>query len=898
MEDIYAFKLLDKELQSIQSIQNPPPGYDGIQTYYKKTTEVIDHAVNTTQKVARYGEAINAKLEEIQSALNQSTKKIEEQIKKAIDSIEVGTNSKQSSKDMEYMLMLQNLETKKQRLQEFIIKTQQILEKVKQGASVTNSHIEQLRGYDEANKQEQEDDEQRKKEETERAKEKEEDKNRKEDDNKKRMGEEVLRNKEEDELLKREEEDKHRNEEEIKQKEEIERKSKTEEEKKQRSKDPANWTPHTYRRSDGHQGTFHSGICCQVFAMPETLQEEDLECMASDEWRDNEGPTLAIGEKAASSLTEVKVIEGDKDIQVPIRICVPHCSVYDSSDEVIVMASIDGGEWTNHQPVTVPSRQTSHPDLNFAGIDVASFRSVKILAVAKTRSEEYLVDKSGISQASTLDKNIKIFVPRYTFQKQTKVKLEIRPIRDNSLTFATQYYDHCRNVLSTSSVMAMTCEAPTEQSIELDLTRNAPNDIETSDKRRHIGLYKCRGDKWKIAESEMKGNGNVTLKLPSRRDTYVVLEIEGRLGIPDEEFFNAADELCFHSKASIVRVIAKQRADNPINLMIQCVRRDLVYSRLSELQRMGYSVGPDTSKEFALIDGQAIVLRCYGTFTMTPESEVKLIFHAFMDTAKQEVTLQALNEYKYKAFEGYLGYLHFEVLKDNREGAHYVETSGTLPINIPKTGPWTSRAHFQFPHYQTTLAKFLAKKLTVQAKDGTWRQVIFSLGSHRDMYHIKRKAAGKCKTRKNECEICEITLHDWMKSRPILEDKIKLILSVLRECNLCTLSAECEKLVNIHKKYLSDECIREMAKKITNDWSSLARKLGLSEEDIASCKNDSDGSNEEKAFMMLFKWRVSEKVINTGLNVFDDLLGILETMQNFNDLKEYVRHTLHLISKD
>ncbi|KAL3890766.1 hypothetical protein ACJMK2_003044 [Sinanodonta woodiana] len=364
------------------------------------------------------------------------------------------------------------------------------------------------------------------------------------------------------------------------------------------------------------------------------------------------------------------------------------------------------------------------------------------------------------------------------------------------------------------------------------------------------------------------------------------MEIEGRLGIPNDEFLKAADELYFHSNASIVRVVAKQRADNPYRLMIQCVRRDQVSLCLNELERKGYNIGPDTSKEFVLIDGQAISVRSSGNITMTPYSEVKLIFHAYMDTAKEEVTLQAKDEYKQKEFEGYVGNLQFEILKDNREGTLFIKTSGSLPINLPKRTierPRTARTCIRFPHYP---------------KDGTWLQVIFSLGSRREMENIRRRAATRCETPHNEYEICEIILQDWMKSKPVQDDKIKPILWALEDCHRMALSDECKKFIHIHTKYLSDECMSEMAKKITNDWSSLARKLGLSEEDITSCKNGSEGSQEDEAFTMLCKWRVSEAVVNSGIDVFNDLLGILETMQNLNGLKEYVRHTLNLISKE
>ncbi|KAK3609000.1 hypothetical protein CHS0354_003899 [Potamilus streckersoni] len=867
---------------------------------------VIDHALDTTQDVGRYGEAINLKMEEMRSALEQSTRKMQEQIKKALDSIKVGINGKFPSKTMDYVMRLQKLEVKKQRLEESILKTQEIMDKVQQGVNVTMGDIEFLRGCIQSwleekieSYQEEQDrleKERIEKEEEERKRKEEEERKRKEDEERKRKEEEERRKKEEEERLKREAEERQRKEEERKRREEIERKRREEEERlkreakekeeeERRRKDPANWTPYTYRRSDGESDSFHRGICCQVSAMTGTLQEEDLECCASDEWSDMDGPTLAIGEKLTSSLVEVKVKEDQKELKVPTRVYVPHCTVSDSSDEVIVKASIDGGEWIDQHPVTVPAGQISQ----------------SLLAVAKTRCQELVVDKNGINQAAAVDKNIRLFVPRDTFRKPNKMKLEIRQIRENSLAFATQYYDHCHNVLSTSSVMAITCETPTEKDIELDLTRNTPNDKKTSEKGRYIHLYKCRGDNWRIADSEIKGkNMDVSINLPNRKDYYVVLEIEGRLGIPSEEFLKAADELYFHSNASIVRIVAKQKADNPHIIMIQCVRRDQVSSRVSELERLGYSLGPDTNKEFALIDGQAITLRCAGNITMTPMSEVKIIFHAYMDTAKEEVYLQAVDEYKQKEFDGYVGQLQFEVLKDDREGALYTKTSGSLPVTLPKRvidRPRTARARIRFPHYLTTLAKFLAMKLTTQAKDDTWLQVIFSLGSRRDMDNIRRRAATRCETPNNECQICEIILQDWMKSKPVQEDKIKPILRALQDCHKMTLSDECEKFVHIHMNYLSDNCMLEMAKKIENDWCSLARNLGISEDDITACKNVSKGSSEKEAVMMLCKWRVSESVINSGLDVFNDLLGVLETMQNSMGLKEYVRHIVTMINK-
>ncbi|KAL3890764.1 hypothetical protein ACJMK2_003042 [Sinanodonta woodiana] len=87
MADIEALRLLIKDIHSIQSLPNPPQSYDGIEQFEKTSTEVIDHACDTTQKVAKYGEAIDAKMKEMSSALNELKRKNAEQLKKTINSL-------------------------------------------------------------------------------------------------------------------------------------------------------------------------------------------------------------------------------------------------------------------------------------------------------------------------------------------------------------------------------------------------------------------------------------------------------------------------------------------------------------------------------------------------------------------------------------------------------------------------------------------------------------------------------------------------------------------------------------------------------------------------------------------------------------------------------------------
>ncbi|KAK3576629.1 hypothetical protein CHS0354_023147 [Potamilus streckersoni] len=55
-----------------------------------------------------------------------------------------------------------------------------------------------------------------------------------------------------------------------------------------------------------------------------------------------------------------------------------------------------------------------------------------------------------------------------------------------------------------------------------------------------------------------------------------------------------------------------------------------------------------------------------------------------METAKQEVHLRVVDEYRQKDSHVYLGNIQFEVMRDKRDGAFYNIHKGSLPLTLPK----------------------------------------------------------------------------------------------------------------------------------------------------------------------------------------------------------------------
>ena len=95
--------------------------------------------------------------------------------------------------------------------------------------------------------------------------------------------------------------------------------------------------------------------------------------------------------------------------------------------------------------------------------------------------------------------------------------------------------------------------------------------------------------------------------------------------VPKETVLLAAEELYNHAYKSVVRLIAKQKIDNPSTLMIHCVRREKINARLAELVDLGYDYGPDTSKEFCLLDGQKLDIRFKGNIGMRTRSNENVL---------------------------------------------------------------------------------------------------------------------------------------------------------------------------------------------------------------------------------------------------------------------------------
>ncbi|KAK3608999.1 hypothetical protein CHS0354_003898 [Potamilus streckersoni] len=180
-------------------------------------------------------------------------------------------------------------------------------------------------------------------------------------------------------------------------------------------------------------------------------------------------------------------------------------------------------------------------------------------------------------------------------------------------------------------------------------------------------------------------------------------------------------------------------------------------------------------------------------------------------------------------------------------------------------------------------------KLT-QPKDDSWLQVLFRLAPQREMDMIRRRAATQCEPSKNTTrQMCEIMLKDWMKSKPVKDDKIRPVLKALEDCKRYSLLEECKRFLHIHQTFLSDTSVAHMTKLLGANWKSVALKLGMSNEDVEDCKRKADEDNKEEAFELLSRWRLSDQVISSGTDLFADLLEQLDSTRQNDRFISYIK---------
>ncbi|XP_060603079.1 FK506-binding protein 5-like [Ruditapes philippinarum] len=542
----------------------------------------------------------------------------------------------------------------------------------------------------------------RKAEEERKRKEEEERMRKEEEERKKREEEERIRREEEEKKRRLEEERKRREEEAVRKKEEERQRLEAEKREKERlrkeaeertwRRDPNNWDPVTYNRDCGEvdgKHAYHNGISCVMASAPGGIGKDDIECSASDEV-DSIIEVLETDEKPVSSLIEIKSTKGTLKTEVPTRLCIPHYSLYSSSDETVVKVSLNGADWIIVTPLPTTSKMEEQEKLvkKLAGIDVNDFSSLKAIVVTRPRCQTIIVDRPGISVYSTMDKNVKLFVPRNAFETKTELKLMVQSVSDNSLSSFGKDNSELENILAVSPVLTLICGRHPKKAIEVDLIKSSQKQSNGQFQRgKTYQMYTSKDKVWKFADVEYKGHqDDLTMMLPPGREKYTVMELDMPSSFPEENVPQIAEALHVCINKTAVVMVAKQHENDLKKCEVRIIRRDILKETMIYLSENGYTEGPEPCAEFNLQEGQQLEIICTGNIDdeLKTDTNVRLTYLSYIGGITGARSLRIKDTWKQKDLPAYVGTLRCTIFKNTASHDSSLSRSVELTISLPK----------------------------------------------------------------------------------------------------------------------------------------------------------------------------------------------------------------------
>ncbi|WAR27962.1 RBP2A-like protein [Mya arenaria] len=832
MADIAALKILSSQIESFQKLPDPPDTLSDAEfdNYKARLEQSIGKGVKSVQDVSAYAENIIKKLDELKKCLPEQVKRIQDAIKALFGRLVVvppgGTLPNENLKFMQriHELEMKAKELMNHRLNELISETESVCARLKDGAALTVGDIDNLKGCLESwekSKQESFDEEKRRKEEERRRKEQEERRRREENERRKQEEEERKRQEEEERKRREEEERRRREEEERQRKEEEERQRREEEERIKREKEER-----LRREAEDREKERQKKLDEEKLKREMERQRQDAEARERERRRKEE---------------EERAKRKDPNNWEPI--------VYDRPcDEV-------GGKKAFHSGVCC---MVAAPPGDIAREDVECNASDELDDVI-----EILDD--GEKPASSII-NIE--------SKKGLLKSEVNPISPETIVQNAKDDSLWENVMSTSSMISISCQRAPAKEIEVDITHHTTASGGRSSRGKLYHMFTTRDKVWKFADMEYKGTKDVvSVTLPAFKDRFSLFELEMPANIPKETALKVAQSCHEQMFKSPVRMIVRQRDVDPQKALVMIAGKKHVINFIDQLKNDGYSYGPDVTKQFGLRDGQRLILTCAGNIGTSSGKNgvVKMTYYTYMNVIKEPLQLHVVDMYKQKDLQEYCGIVRLTV--DN--GTEFPDEQFDLTVTLPKIERQKTifpGTRVRFPYYLTALAGFLSRQVC-ENDELSWKDVLLGIvGSKRELESLIRVAKRKVEDDNDAPSVCTVTLCDWMKATTKKEDKVYHILDTLDYEGLYELHNKCSAFVQFQKEVMTDTALSEISSTTSKSANVLAEDLHLNKEAVDRCKKEC--GEDSLVLHLLYEWRESDEAIKYGDRALDRLRAL------------------------
>ncbi|XP_060552893.1 uncharacterized protein LOC132714135 [Ruditapes philippinarum] len=397
-----------------------------------------------------------------------------------------------------------------------------------------------------------------------------------------------------------------------------------------------------YKRNDSEIDgnlSYHKGVGAVLQTTCQEFGVESISCDIIDELENNMLPDFVEGERAVSfQIHFQKKLGSDFTLKEgeSFKLFVPHRHVYEF-EEASLIQSVNGGDWEPCDPID--ETPSSFDDVQIVCTELSDLTDIKLIAIAREKVEYIIAGESDVDQTSKYDQSVTLRMPKETFKSRTEVKLLVHDTHRREMLTAIEIHDECKQIMSCTSFVSIICEQMTKE--DFSVIMQLPEDKDAECK---YTMFSLDDHGWTLADCEWsKGEKELAVHLMAGAKKYRIIGLELPKDMSAEEKFEAVKWLHDHTSHYLVRLLFRQREDDPTQAVVICLGSKIVKRGIYELKELGYSVGGYPSSQFCLLEGDVLSLQFEGEITATPvySEKMEMAFYPQKEIATKQLKLHS-----------------------------------------------------------------------------------------------------------------------------------------------------------------------------------------------------------------------------------------------------------------
>ncbi|XP_045157638.2 uncharacterized protein LOC123523933 [Mercenaria mercenaria] len=397
-----------------------------------------------------------------------------------------------------------------------------------------------------------------------------------------------------------------------------------------------------YKRNDSEIDgnlSYHKGVGAVLQTCNQEFGVDSVSCEIIDELENNMLPDFVEGERAVSfQLHFQKKLGSDFTLKEgeSFKLFLPHRTIHEF-EEASLIQSVNGEDWEPCDPLD--ETPSSIDDVQMVCLELYDLTDIKLIAIAREKIEYIIAGEGDIDQKSKYDQTVTLKMSNATFKSRTEVKLLVHDTHRREMLAAIEIHDECKQIMSCTTFVSLLCEQITKEDISVIMKLQEDIDAECK-----YTMFSLDDYGWTLADCDwQQEEKELVVHLRAGAKKYRILGLELPKDMSAEEKLEAVRVLHDHTSHYLVRLLFRQREDDPTQAVVICLRSKIVKTGIYELKELGYSVGGYPSSQFCLLEGDTLSLQFSGDITAKPvhSEKMEMTFYPQKEIATKQLLLQS-----------------------------------------------------------------------------------------------------------------------------------------------------------------------------------------------------------------------------------------------------------------